>query len=496
MRRTLMDNRGRLRTALGSIQWAEQLVLLALCVAEASLLWIGASAVLAVPAGEPHAVRPWLVFLLIWAAAQVLRALEALDVWEPWHQIAMAVSIVVSLAVSVRIVSFSGVAWDNSQWVRETADGLVIRSSEASEPVWGVVALVAIVWWRTFFRGEPTRDAAFRLLRAGTVGILAGACALALIDRAEREVDSAASVLAFFVSALAAIGLSRFTSGDHAGRAELTARSVVTALTPAAAVLVLGVLATGVLQRDVVETVVWSLGPLLWALSVVVRVVILAIALVAVLLMTPFLLLLDGRSFQLGTIRFDGSNLQPHGVMDQASDTARAIPDPIRYLIAIAVLLILFAGVTRFALRRRKRRAAPAQTEERVRIRPLFDLSALLAALLRRLGLGEPEAADDPLDTLRNDPRWAATVRIRERYRDLLHWSAERDRPRLRGQTPNEHAILLTRGMTGEGTRNDVAIIARVYDRARYSSEPATSTDADAAQDAWRRLERLGSAGR
>ena len=487
-----MDSRGRLRTSVGVIRWPDQIVLLPLCVAEASLLWIGAAAVLGVPSGEHGVVSPWLAFALVWGTTALLRSLEALDVWEPWHQIATALGVAFSLGISIRIVSFPHAPLRQTGWFGETLDGLILRSNTAAVPVWSVVGLVAVVWWRAFFRGEPTRDAAFRLMRVGTLIALSGACALALIDRVDSDVDSSAAVLIFFVAALAAIGLSRLTSGDHAGQAELSVRSVLTGLAPAAAVLALGVIVTGALRQDLVDTVVWSLSPLIWALSVTVRVVVLAVALVAVLIMTPFLLLLDGRSFRMGSIRFDGSNLRSNGIMDRAADTAREIPDPIRYLIAAAVLLSLFAGATRFVLRRRLRRSKSARAEERERVRPLLDLPALLAALLRRLGLTGREQVDDPLDRLRGDARWSATVAIRERYRDFLRWSADRDLARPRGQTPAEHADLIAQALAGDGARGDVATIARNYGLARYSSEPASAADADAVQAAWRRLEHAG----
>lgn len=486
-----MVKRGRLVTAIATIRWSHQFVLAAQCIAEAALFWLGASALFVVPTGA-EAIPPWLIFALVWGSAQVPRALDALDVWEPWHQVAMSAAILVSLGMAIHAIGFPDAPWWDGAWMHAAVDGAILRSTSANVPIWGVVGVVAVVWWRTYFRGEPTRDAAFRLLRAGSIGIVAGACLLAIVERGEHEVDSAGAVLTFFVAALAAIGLSRFTSGDQAGQADPSLRAVLTGLLPAAAVLTLGVLVTGILRRDVVDTVAWSLGPVIWAISVVVRVIVLAVALVAVVLMTPFFLLLEGRSFRFGSFRFDGSNLQPSGIVDRATESARALPDPIRYLIALAVLFLVFAGVTRFVLRRRKRRFNAPSDEERSRIRPLLDLPALLADLLRRLGLGGAEALDDPLDRLRNDNRWAATVLIRERYRALLIWSADRNQPRQLGQTPVEHAARLARVLRGEDARQDVATISRLYGRARYSSEPASTADADAVQAAWRRLERAG----
>jgi hypothetical protein len=491
-----MANRSRLTVAVSSIRWTEQLVLAALCAAEASLLWLIATAAIAAPANEPRAIAPWVPLVLIWGTALSPRILDSLDVWDPWYRLISAAAVALSLLAAVKLISFPSEELQDPGWARGAASDLIFRPSNALIPVWAVVAMVAYVWWRGRTREEPTLDTAFRLLRAGTLFALAGASTLAVTDRQRGGSDSAAAVIVFFVSALTAIGLARLISSDGAGQGEVSARSVVIALAPVALVVVIGTVLTGLLNRDLFETVLWALGPLLWGIGVVVRVIVLGVALIALLIVTPFLWLIQGREFRLRPVRLDRGNLTSDEFLREASERANATPDLIRYVIAGAVILLLFGGVTRFVLRRRDRRVRNVEAQERSRIRPLIDLQSLLDTILRALGLNKGDVVEDPLAALRGDPRWAATVAIRERYRELLTWSAERGHPRPAGSTPEEHAATLGQRLHGPGARADVATMTEIYSRARYGAGPAEVADAEAVDRAWQRFEQAARAAR
>lgn len=477
-----MAERGR----LAAIRWPEHAVLAACCVAESALLWLVATGALAAPVEEPRAIPPWLPFALVWGASLLPRALDALDVWEPGYRLVSTAAVALSLILAVKVICFPRVTPLDRAWIDAAAADLIFRPSEAIVPVWGVVLVVAYAWWRGRTRDDPTLDAAYRLLRVGAPVALAGSVLLSITDQQRDGRDAAAAVLVFFVAALTAIGLARSTAGEGG---EVSARAVAIALVPAAAVLTLAVVLTGLLDRDLIGTLLWALGPLFWGIGVVVRVTVIAVAVVALVIVAPVLWLLQGRSFELRPIQLDHGSFTSDGVIQEATERANATPDLIRYVVAAVVLLFLFGGVTRFVLRRRRRQTRDAGAEERVSVRPILDLQGLVASLLRALGRGAGDTVDDPLAALRGDPRWAWTVAIRERYREFLVWSAEHGQPRPAGSTPEEHAAILSARVQGPGARADIATLTRIYARARYGDAPALEADAEKVDEAWRRLE-------
>lgn len=489
-----MTERLPLQRVVGGIAWFDQMLLAALCLAEAAVVWMISGAIVSSPENAKGDVPLWLVVVLLWMTALLPTVLDALDVWDPWYRIVSGIAVALSLVLVVKIVSVPAMSWVETSWAREVARSLILRPNGAEVSAWGAIALVAYAWWRGKSRAEPSVDSAFRLLRAGTVAALVGVCVMAAVG--EERGDSAAAVVLFMVSALVAIGLARLKQGDSGSTGQIPSRSMLIAFAPVAVVIGLGIVLAGLLSRDLLETIIWALGPLLWALGVIIRVIVLGVALIALLILTPIFWLLEGREFSLRAVRFDGRNPIGDDVIGEASQRANETPDPIRYIIAAVILFLLFGGVTRFVLRRRKRRVREETEEERSTLRPVFDFNRWLAALLGVLGRRSDEHQDDPLNGLRRDPRWAATVKIRERYREFLVWSKERGYARLPGTTPAEHGTMLNRGLSGPHARDDVDEIALIYSRARYGDQPAPEADAIAIESAWRRLEQAGRAER
>jgi hypothetical protein len=149
--------------------------------------------------------------------------------------------------------------------------------------------------------------------------------------------------------------------------------------------------------------------------------------------------------------------------------------------------VLLFAGVNRFILRNWRRRAADPDETERSTERPPFRVGALLANLLNAID-PRKKGGDDPLAHLRGDPRWAATVRIRERYAQFLLWAAGHGQPRRAEQSPAEHRTALQPRLPNARVRADLATMTERYERARYATVPATADDAAAFDAAWQRV--------
>jgi hypothetical protein len=214
----------------------------------------------------------------------------------------------------------------------------------------------------------------------------------------------------------------------------------------------------------------------------------LVLAILAFIIVSPILWLLAGHSFHLAGIHINPGPLGIGTMMQRGAQHAAAIPDPIRYVIALSVLTIAFSATTRFILHRR-RRTESRNREERDRLASPTGLIGQAGARLRQLLRGIRRSVD-PLDALRGDPAWASTVAIRDTYRQFLRWSRDQHLPRDASATPLEHAASMTPHLTNTATVADVTELTDRYLTARYSSQPATPSDAAAARSAWNRVRR------
>jgi Domain of unknown function (DUF4129) len=474
--------RGRSR-----LDWRTELLVLALALAEASAVWLVVDLVLAATAGEGGRAPAIAIFAVVYLGTALPRWLEAFDVWDPAYGLAIAGAIAGTTLLLIKTGSFPQVGWANPEWLRQTARALAVRSNEARLSVWGLVAASAYAWWRGKTRAEPGPDAALALLRIGTVVVLAAAVGESSVRGGAQARATSAGVLVFFAGALAAVAIARLRPDGTRGETVLGPRWLGSMLAPVLTVAAVAVVAAGILSRDLLDTILWFLAPLVWALSVVFRLVILALALIAFVVVSPILWFLSTHPIRIGDVRINPVRVDPGEAARRTVERSAEVPDPIRYLVAAAVLLLIFTGVTRLVFRRRRRSAEDA-AEERASVLGAQDLLALLAAILSPLLPRRSKPAVDPLAGLRGDPRWAHTVAIRETYARLLLWSRERGVPREAGTTANEHAAALAPRLGGERARSDLAAITARYNEARYGAAPATAADAATVRDAWRRL--------
>jgi hypothetical protein len=467
--------------------WTEALVL-ALTAAEAAVVWLLADLVFVSAKGTTGTIAGLIVCLLIWLGAALPRWLELLDFWEPWYQIALVVAILTSTVTAVKLSSYPDAGWFEFDWLQDAARAVIVRPNGAAAPVWGVIALSAYAWWRGRRHEEPGIEAAYLLLRAGALIALVVLVARAsLLDRGADR-GSTDGVLAFFAAALSAIALARIRQERRRGTVVISASWLPAFLGPVAAIALVALVVVGIFSRDALDTIFWLLAPALWALSVIFRALVLALAVLAFIIVSPILWLLVGHSFHLASIRINSGPFGFGSMVERGAQHAAAIPDPIRYVMALVVLTVIFSATTRLILHRR-RRPAPGTQEDRDR---LSHPAGLLGQASNRLwqllhGVRRPT---DPLDALRGDPRWADTVAIRDTYRQFLRWSRDQRHPRDASATPLEHAASLTPHLTNAASAGDVTELTARYLEARYSSHPATPSDAAAARSAWKRLRR------
>jgi hypothetical protein len=179
--------------------------------------------------------------------------------------------------------------------------------------------------------------------------------------------------------------------------------------------------------------------------------------------------------------------------VEKAREWASAVPDSVRYLVALAILALLFSAATKFVLRRRRKPSSVA-VEERSFVLAPGDLLEELGKRLKRL-FRRGKRAVDPLDALRRDLRWRHTVAIRETYRDFLAWCREERVPRDLAATPSEHAGHLAPMLIRPEARMALFELTECYNLARYAPIPASAADAEAAKRAWRTLKQTSKQG-
>lgn len=487
------DSPSNTRFFRGRLDWWGEGLLLALVVAETALLWplvdllLGSSRV-----GKPL-FPPLVLFLLLYAGSAIPRWLDAFDVWEPRYQVCMLAAVLLSTIVAIKVASFPNASWLSTEWIVSTAHALIFRETNAEAFVWGVILLSAYAWWRGHMRDEPGPEAGYLLLRIGAPVVLVASILRAIASADDPDRLASRTVLVFFAATLTAVGIARLRTERVRMDQKQVANPALAYLAPVAFVALMALLGAILFSHDLLETTLWFLSPLIWALSVLVRVIVLLLAIIAFVIMSPFLWLLSEHSLSLGAIRINPGSVAAHDTVQQARKWANAVPDAVRYIVALAILALLFSSVTKFILRKRRRTARPAFEEREFIIDPgdlLGELGKRLKRLFRRGSRGP-----DSLDALRHDPKWRYTVSVRETYREFLTWCREERVPRLRAVTPTEHAGDLELVLARPDAKMALAELTERYNSARYAPIPASAADADAARRAWRTLKQTSKQG-
>lgn len=466
---------------------ADEAIVAALCVAESAVLWLGWSAAMGTDRAVASRFPFWIALTTMLAGTMLPRLLDGFDVWDPLYRVLMVLGVVANASVAVAAISFPARHGLTDGWPHDALRSLILRPVGVHPTAWGALALVAYAWWRGRSRARPELDGAYRMLRVGSVALLGVvtfdlAASPALWRGAERQ-----AVLLFFAASLLAIGASRALQSENAPRRD-GYRAAAAVAGPALAVVLVGLLAGSLLSRDLVETALWALGPILWVIGLAVRIVIFTLAFAALIVVSPLLWLLAGRHFNFAGFHLTPPTVGQGDVVKRSAHHAAHAPDAIRYLAAAAIIAASVAALTRFVLRGRRRRGRVGGTEERSRVGPSLDLLSWLRALLALAGRRRPPVGPDALGSLRGDPVYAHTVRVRETYRSFLRSSAEAGHGRRAGWTPREFAATSSADVDEAGVLVALHALTDAYDRARYRPEPTDAADADLAAASWARM--------
>ncbi|MER3439239.1 MAG: hypothetical protein C4346_17535, partial [Chloroflexota bacterium] len=200
----------------------------------------------------------------------------------------------------IKAVAFPGAPWLDISWLRDAVLAIGWWPVEERWLVWSAVLVSAFAWWRGRTRAEPGPDAALMTFRLGTVIMLALVAAHAMIPGETPARGASLAVLAFYGSVLSAIAIARLRPEGERGRLSLGARWLGPQLLPVFAVVMAAFSVAAVLSPELLDAALWLLAPLVWALSVVFRFLVIVLAIVAFVLVFPLLWLLSRYPIQAG----------------------------------------------------------------------------------------------------------------------------------------------------------------------------------------------------
>jgi hypothetical protein len=482
-----------LRRLTGRVDWWGEALLLALVVAETAAIWPLVDLLLGSSGSVETIFSPLVLFFLLYVGCMLPRVLDMFNVWEPRYQAFILAGVLISTLAAIKVVSFPDVAWRDAGWLEATVQSLIFRENDGAVFVWGVVLLSAYAWWRGRMRDDPSPESAYLLLRVGAPIVLFGTILRAIAGSADADKLGSRTVLVFFAGVLAAIGIARLRAERTRSHQQPGGNPAAAYLLPVALVALIALFGAVIFSQDLLETAIWFLSPLIWALSVIFRIVVIVLAVIAFVIFAPILWFLSEHPIRIAGIRIRPATAGSGETVEKVREWASAVPDSVRYLVALAILALLFSSATKFILRRRRKPSSVA-VEERSFVLAPGDLLDELGKRLRRL-FRRGKRAIDPLDALRRDPRWRYTVAIRETYRDFLAWCREERVPRDLAATPTEHAGNLAPMLIRPEARAALLELTERYNLARYAPIPASAADAEAARRAWRTLKQTSKQG-
>lgn len=471
------------------LDWREELLGVAIVLAEAALVYLLCGFLLADTSPSERVLPAWTVVMLLLTAHLVPHLMDEWRVWSPQYETTIAVAITATLLITIKVGSFPSIAVWDTEWLRQTLRSVAVLSNDAERTVWGVILLTAYAWWRGRTRAVPSIDSAYTMLRGGTVAlaVIIVLTLAATTDTAQVRDRMSVATIAFFAATLTAIGFARLRLEGFRTSAPLGPRWLATFVAPILAVVVIAIVGAGIFSRQFLDTVIWMLSPVLWFLSIVFQVFVLILAIIAFAILTPIVWLIGTREPRALNQTGTPTTGEDGNLLNQTGGDPFQVPDPLRYLIAAIILFIIFSALTKFVFRRRRRERG-ATDEERESVLEIGDLFGSLGARLR--GLLHREPKPDPLAHLRGDPRWRYTLEIRETYRRLQQRGQEAGRARYAAETADEYRPALINQLSSQpAAPGAVATITERYRDARYSGLPAAPEHADAARQAWQRLQ-------
>lgn len=495
--RLALNQRLRLNAELGPVavagdllerlDWREELLSLALIAAECTILYLLLGLIF--PAKNAH-LTPfpgWLLFFLLAFAYFLPHLLNELRVWGLGFELILTAGLILTLLLTLKVACFPDQSWFALGWLKGSANGLILAGSEAIRNPWEIIVVLVYAWWRGRTRAEPMMETAYQMLRWGTLALTVVLFLVLIASPRQADIRHSvgAAVIVFFGSSLAAVGIARFRLEGLRSGSPLGPNWLVAFAIPIVAIVVVAILAASAFSPGVLESVLTLLAPVFWVISLAVRAFIVLVALLAFVVVSPLLWLLERGG--LGKIKLpSGTHLvvNPISAFSGFTKSGLHIGHPLRYLIAGVILTFFASALVRYLYRRRRRWRETAH-ERRESVLDWDDALTRLPGRLRRL-LGRELPRADSLAALRGDPRWLNTVAIREIYLKLLQLGQRAGAEREPDATPSEYERQIAQTFPGSGA--EIGTITEAYDTARYGQAPATERQAAEVKTAWAAL--------
>ncbi len=226
------------------LDWSLETLVVLLVGAEAAIIALLTVAVfsgLALPDGGF-----WLgwIFLVLLLGTNLQRAMDSYRFFSPQYEILSIVALAALLLATIRVIVFGQRPPTDLGWLQAAWRALAHPTDPLSLPTWYAIVLVAYAWWRGRSRDDPSVDAAYRTLRAGTpftiVAILATMTAAGSGNDDVLRRGLYGGAIAFLGLTLSAIALGRLRVEQARGALTLTPRWLLAFLAPIAALLLVG----------------------------------------------------------------------------------------------------------------------------------------------------------------------------------------------------------------------------------------------------------------
>jgi hypothetical protein len=471
-----------------SLNPRSEIVAALLIAAETTIVYLALGVILPTYHEPFEPVPALLIFTLLWIAYMVPHVLDTLRIWTPEYETIMVLALVTTTLFAFKIAVFPDHAWWSTQWLAGARDALILRETEADRSIWGVVGLMVYVWWRGRMRAEPVIDTAYSMLRWGTLAMAGALVLIWVVAPPESVVRGSVSlaVAAFILLALGSIASARIRSLPFTVTWNAAWAWVVLFGLPIVAITLLSVSSAGIFSREALDAALTLLGPIFWAISLVLRAIILILAILTFVIIAPILWFIERQN--LGPFpalpNFDFAPRSASDLDEFARNTLH-IADPVRYLVVSVVLFVVGSILVRYLFRRRRHWEPPRREQHE----SLLDWSEQTRSLGQRLHevIGWLRPRTDPLAAMRDSPEWQGTYRVRRAYQRLLRRSLKAGAAREPGTTPNEYVERVT--ALAPATRQPLQGLTGHYNIARYGPRPVSATVADEAERFEREVE-------
>jgi hypothetical protein len=163
------------------LDWSLETLVLLLVGAEAAvvaLLTVAVFSGLALPDGGFW--LGWIVLILL-LGTNLQRAMDAYRFFSPQYELLSVAALIALLLGTIRVIVFWQRPLTDSGWLASAWQALAHPSDPLSLPMWYAIILVAYAWWRGRTRDDPSIDAAYRTLRAGTPCTIAAILATMMV---------------------------------------------------------------------------------------------------------------------------------------------------------------------------------------------------------------------------------------------------------------------------------------------------------------------------